>query len=230
VDSRILLTASALALLATTGAMAADAIVEEPVPVVEFFSWTGGYVGLQGGYAWADADIVDEFDFDIGSEAFNGGLLGLYAGYNWQSGAWVFGGEADINWVSNEEEFFVPVGDDVYGVEVGTDYLASLRARIGYAWDRTLVFATGGIAFTEVGADASSFNGLDFDDVELASESATGWTLGLGIEHAFTDNWLGRFEYRYYDFGDSDLNDFNDLGGSVEVQVQTATVGIAYKW
>ena len=50
------------------------------------------------------------------------------------------------------------------------------------------------------------------DDVELASESATGWTLGLGVEHAFTDNWLGRFEYRYYDFGDNDFNDFGGLG------------------
>ena len=214
---RTLLTTSAFALFAATGAMAADAVVEDPVPIVvePSFSWTGGYIGIQGGYAFADGELNDGTDFI--SDEFGGGLLGAYIGFNWQHGAFVFGAEGDINGVWNEETFFFPA----YAVEVGTDYLASLRGRAGYAWDRTLLFATAGVAFTEASAE-TNIGGFNVS----ASQSLTGWTIGAGVEHAFTDNWLGRAEYRYYDFGDKDIGVFND----VEVQNQTLTLGIAYKF
>ena len=215
---RTFFTASAIALFAASGAMAADVVVEEPpAPIAEvpLFTWTGGYLGLQGGYAWSDGELSD--GTDIISDNFDGGLLGGYAGYNWQSGAFVFGAEADINAVWNEETFAFPGFD----VEVGTDYLASLRGRVGYAWDRTLLFATAGVAFSEVSAE-TTIAGVTLDE----SESFTGWTIGAGAEYAFTNNWIGRAEYRFYDFGNETIGGIDD----VDIQNHTVSVGLAYKF
>jgi outer membrane immunogenic protein len=209
--------ATALSLIATSGAMAADAIVQEPVPIAEapVFTWTGGYVGIQGGYAWNEA----EFDavFGSGSRDFDGGLLGGFIGYNWQVGSFVFGVEGDINATWNDETFAFPGVE----VEVGTDYLASIRGRVGYAWDRTLIFGTGGVAFTRASVDASA-GGATFSE----DQSYTGWTVGGGAEYAFTDNLIGRLEYRYYDFGKEDILGFSD----VELNTHTVTAGFSYKF
>jgi len=212
-----LLTASVFMLLAANGAMAADVAVVEPPIVAEVpvFTWTGPYVGIQGGYVWANARFSDPFTSV--KDDFNGGLLGGYIGYNWQTGSFVLGAEADINATWNDQTFDVGAFD----VDVGSDYLASIRARAGYAWDRALIFATGGVAFTGVSAD-TTIAGVDFS----ASQSYTGWTVGGGLDYAFTDNWIGRLEYRYYDFGDQDVFD----NGTLDIQYNTVTVGVAYKW
>ena len=85
----------ALALMAgltATSAYAADVAMEEPpapavvVEEVPIFSWTGGYIGIQGGALWSHNSFTED-DFGVFSDNFNGGLLGGYAGYNWQSGS-----------------------------------------------------------------------------------------------------------------------------------------------
>ena len=95
-----------------------------------------------------------------------------------------------------------------------------MRARIGYAFDRTLIFATGGVAFTQFSASLSDENFVDAD------QNLTGWTIGAGAEYAFTNNWIGRVEYRYYDFSDDTLEGFGDFG----VETNTLTVGVSYKF
>lgn len=215
--SKFHLVASVFALLAATASARAADIVE-PIVEAPIFTWTGPYIGIQGGFAWANAGFRHDFDvFESHSSNFDGGLLGGLIGYNWQTGSFVFGAEADINKVWNDQTFDVGRFD----VDVGSDYLASIRARAGYAWDRALLFATGGVAFTGVSADAT-IDGIDFS----ASQSFTGWTIGGGVDYAFTDNWIGRLEYRFYDFGNQDIFDTRNL----DVQYNTLTVGVAYKW
>ena len=120
---KMMLAASAMTFLAVGGAKAADAVVEEAPPAVEIpiFTWTGGYVGIQGGYGWANLG-VDGSPFAI--DDLNGGVFGGYAGYNWQSDAWVFGAEADINGIWNDQNFAGPFPTSV---DIGTDWLASVR-------------------------------------------------------------------------------------------------------
>ena len=219
----------ALALMAgltATSAYAADVAMEEvpappPAVVVEevpIFTWTGGYIGIQGGALWSHNSFTED-DFGVFSDNFNGGLLGGYAGYNWQSGSWVFGVEGDINGVWNDETFNI----NGFEVDVGSDYLASVRGRVGYAFDRTLIFATAGVAFTQVSAEADVFNG--FANLS-ADKNFTGWTVGAGAEYAFTNNWIGRLEYRFYDFGNTSLDGFGDA----EIQTNTLTAGVSYKF
>ena len=218
---KMMLAASALALLATGAARAADAVIEElPVEQVPMFTWTGGYVGLQGGYGWANLG-VDGTGFAI--DDLNGGLFGGYAGYNWQSEAWVFGAEGDINGVWNDQNFAGPFPTSV---DIGTDWLASLRGRLGYAYDRTLIFGTAGVGWTEATTDINFGGGATLS----GSDTFTGWTLGGGVEYAFTDNWIGRAEYRYYDFGDRDLDGIGAGLASLDLNTSTFTVGAAYKF
>lgn len=217
-----------LAGLASTSAFAADAVIEEPpapVAVIEevpIFSWTGGYLGIQGGGLWSNSSVNGP-DTGIFDDTFNGGLLGAYAGYNWQFGAWVLGVEGDINGVWNDET--VTINTARFGnrdVDIGSSYLASIRARAGYAFDRTLIFATGGVAFTQFSAEAGAWD----EDALDTDKSLTGWTIGLGAEYAFTNNWIGRLEYRFYDFSESVFDDFGDVG----LDTNTLTVGVAYKF
>jgi outer membrane immunogenic protein len=217
---KIMLAASAMALLATSAARAADAVVEQP-PEIPVFTWTGFYLGIQGGYVWTNLD-VDPGGFGI--DDLNGGLFGGYVGYNWQYGAWVFGAEGDFNGVWNDKTFAI-AGPPPFTADIGTDWLASIRARAGYSFDRVLLFATGGVAFTKATANVNLGGGLTLS----GNDTFTGWTLGGGAEYAFTDNWIGRVEYRYYGFPSKDLDGPGGLG-NVKLNTNTITAGIAYKF
>mgnify|MGYP002622317243 CR=1 FL=1 len=196
--------------LSATGAMAADAIIYEPAPVSPPlhapFDWTGFYLGAQGGYAWTTL----ENGFLALDEDFDGGFLGVHAGYNVQNGDWVYGIEGDINYNWAEETFG--------GVDVGLDWDASLRGRLGYAWDRTLLYGTAGLALAN-----GYVEGGGYDE----SDTFVGWTVGAGVEHAFTQNVSARIEYRYSDFGD---NDFGLGLGDFELTQHKVGLGFSYRF
>lgn len=171
---KILLSGVALvALFAAAPASAADVPVRGPIykaaPVAPVFNWTGFYFGGHVGYGWSDSAS------GISPDGFIGGLQ---AGYNWQlSPNFVLGIETDIT------------GTDMTDAAGPShiDYLGTLRARLGYAWDRTMLYGTGGLAWnrTSVGG---------FHDTD------TGYALGAGIEWAFAPNWSAKVEYMYYNF------------------------------
>lgn len=169
----------------------------------------------------------------VGSESahLNGLIGGGQIGYNWQfSPNWVVGLEADIQasgekgskGFSNPFNFTVPGLDGpipVIGAAV-TDYEAKIlwfgtvRGRIGYAWDRVMVYATGGLAYGEVKLDGTrTVSGTDFGTpFSIAkgighSQVNTGWTAGVGAEVALGGNWTGKFEYLYMDLGSLDDSD-----------------------
>ena len=160
-----------------------------------------------------------------------GGFIGGgQIGYNWQfSPNWVVGLEADIQ-ASGEKgsrnfaddfSFHLavppnPVASLVTGTAL-TDYEAKIswfgtvRGRIGYAWDRVMVYATGGLAYGEVKLDGTSTVGgtvgaLPFSITHALGHSHvnTGWTAGAGAEVALAGNWTGKFEYLYMDLGSLD--------------------------
>jgi outer membrane immunogenic protein len=86
-------------------------------------------------------------------------------------------------------------------ITVSNDWQASIRGRLGYAWDRFLVYGTAGVAFANL--EASVF--LPGALIASASDTLTGWTAGGGIEFGLWDNWSLGVEYRFSSFDASDF-------------------------
>ena len=206
-------------LMSSTAAYAADAVVYETAPeapVLTTYDWSGAYLGLQLGYGSGEAStdaggLLGPVELSIDPDGFVGGV---YAGWNFQNDNIVYGLETDINYSGVEETFDLGGGDEL---EAGIDWYGSTRARVGLAADRFLAFATAGVAYASASVEAP---GLD------ESETYVGWTAGAGLEYAFTDNLVGRGEYRYHDFGSKDWGTPVDF----DTKLHTATFGISYKF
>jgi outer membrane immunogenic protein len=210
------LLASAFALIAGS-AMAADVVYEAPVaPIVEapiLFSWSGPYIGIQGGAGWADAK-EDTFGTE---QSLDGGLVGGFIGYQHQfDNNFVMGVEGDLDYNWNDNNFTFAGAD----AEVGTELAGSVRARVGFAADRALIYATGGWATTRgyVEGTVAGVTGKE-------KETFNGWTVGGGVDYAFTDNMFARAEYRYNDYGNKDT-DF----GKIDLDQHTVKVGLGVKF
>jgi outer membrane immunogenic protein len=204
---RNLLSATALAggfvlfLAGADKASAADAIANPPLPpvaseVVPAFTWSGPYIGVHGGYGWGDGNASAAGA--SASDNFDGGRIGGFAGYNWQmSSGFVAGIEGDVNYDWNRNSY-------PGGIDIDSGFSGSVRARAGFAFDRALFYAAGGWTATTISIDGA---GLNDDDM------LNGWTIGAGLDYAFTDTFFGRVEYRYNDFGHGSLDgvrtDFN---------------------
>ncbi|MNE45702.1 Porin subfamily protein [compost metagenome] len=215
--------------MADSSAMAADAVYEVPAaPValdVPSFSWTGFTVGVQGGYGWNNHDISAGPGlpgFPGFSADFDGGILGGFVGYNHQlDNNWVIGLEGDFekNWGDDTDDF----GGGV-AVNYGLDWQGSVRGRVGYAFDRALVYGTAGWAI-----------GRGFVDVPAAGfgqkENFNGFTVGAGVDYAFTDMVFGRVEYRYTNFGDKDF-DFGLGAGAInsDIDQHAIRIGVGFKF
>lgn len=202
---RLLSTVAAAAMLtgfAVTGARAAD-VVAEPAA----HDWTGFYIGAHVGYgeAYMDgcSDCGDPFsELDASDLDLSGVVFGGHLGYNVQMDSLVLGVEADYSWLGFDDNANEASGltDSLSG---DVDYLASIRARAGYAMDDVLIYATGGIAFTEAKIETHREGNDDhvkFNDI--------GGVVGGGAEFAVSDMLSLRAEGLYYFF--SDKEDAND--------------------
>lgn len=147
----------------------------------------------------------------LGSNDGSGFIGGFQVGANWQMGAWVFGIEADLQSFSSSQTSGRSVAplSGTFGLvsasnTVSTDWLATIRGRIGFLAAPTwLIYATGGVAFANV--DTSwTFAETRFGNTAAAnfSNTETGWTVGAGVEVKFAGNWSVGAEYLYVDFED----------------------------
>jgi outer membrane immunogenic protein len=194
-------------------AIAADMPLKAPPPVA-VFSWTGCYVGIEGGGAWGRS----RHDFIApGLGALNqitpwfdvsGGLAGIEYGCNQQFGGnWVFGIEGDISWTNKKGSSFetgpagIGAGTTTWSDQTKEKWISTSRARIGWAWDRTLLYVTGGFATAKVEANVTVPAGFGvFTGTWTDSHTLYGWTVGAGIEYAFLNNWSLKAEYLYVRF------------------------------
>jgi len=161
------------------------------------FSWTGFYVGINGGYGWGTSDWSSAVT--TGSTDPSGGLAGVTLGYNLQTGVWVWGieGDFDWSWIKGTDTSGTGVCTGV-GCETKNDWLGTARLRIGYAWDRFMPYITGGGAFGSIKMTPAG-GASDTED-------RFGWTIGAGLEYAFLGNWSAKLEYLYVDLGNASCN------------------------
>ena len=238
-----------------------------PVPT-EACSWTGFYMGGSAGGAFAaDADfsldlgghwndVVPPPDrqtvsslgqHDLGGNAFVGGA---FLGYNFQWDHWVLGIEAAADFVGLRDSFnsgivTVPAtGDEAnFRESYQTDYRAMVSPRVGFAWDRFLVYATGGLAIGNLEfSQEIKGKGAGFHEEGSADDTQVGWTAGGGVAVCLTKHWSARAEYRYTDLGCADFSSAgNKTGGVVDfsgftgnhqacLAYHSVTAGLAFKF
>jgi outer membrane immunogenic protein len=194
--------------------------------------------------------------FTTTSSRFNPSSLGggLYGGYNWQSGTWLVGVEGDITFLSlkrsNTQAFqgtccapLVPA--PTMTMSTSETWLASARGRLGAVAGSWLFYGTGGAAWTQVSYAANlTPDGLAFPLGTTANanfnRTTTGFVVGAGIEHMFSNNWIGRIEYLYYGFPGASgiapvVSTATCPGCSFGInfgnlQVQTVRAGLSYKF
>jgi outer membrane immunogenic protein len=197
------------ALALASGAQAADMAVapvyKAPV-AVPVWSWTGFYVGANVGGASARTRISNPSGgILLPNTSFNsnqsGVIGGLQAGYNWQFNSLVVGIEGDISAASlGRSTSAVPLSFNPTDTFSGNmTALGTVRGRIGWAFDRLLIYGTGGVAFANL-RDQYLDTNFPAPGSTSATSSATGWTAGGGVEYALWGNWTARAEYLHVGF------------------------------
>jgi outer membrane immunogenic protein len=219
---KLLLGSIAIIALGIAPALAADmAVKARPAPVAMGYNWTGWYVGVNGGGEWGRSDAglailnnsyVPAATATIlanGNNRINnsGGLVGGQFGYLWQSGAFVGGVEASIDWMGirgsvTRSGLFGGAPFDTFNESVKTDWLALLLGRAGVDFNGWMPYVTGGLAVTNF-RYSSTFTDILSPAASNASISQTraGWAVGAGLEYRITPSWSLRGEYLYADFG-----------------------------
>jgi outer membrane immunogenic protein len=242
--------AAALAVTIAAPARAADLPLKTETPFAARFTWTGCYLGGHLGGGFSRKDITDPVqlvqDSFLGAGSTNGittvspgpsgVVIGGQIGCDYQfASSWVVGieGAASGSTMKASRTVGLPLGNpDTALVRASTDFLPSVTARLGYAFDNVLVYARGGVAlagdrFNVTGSFAGApfaFEGLD---------NRLGWTAGGGVDWAFSHHWSANIEYDYYQFGHGGVlmsDSINAFAGIVDVKqtVQVVKVGLNF--
>lgn len=197
-------------------------------------NWAGGYGGLHLGYGYSSDDNINTSgqlagnisnvaggarpaSVSLDADGFVGGAM---IGYNWQSGNLVYGLEADLDYTDMDDSQTVrtlslatatpalaPLNNNF---KQSLDYLGTVRARIGYAFQNTMVYGTGGLAYGGIDNSVNFFAAtaptgpLQFQGSD--DEMEYGYALGGGVEQMVNTKWVVSANYLYYDLGSNTTN------------------------
>jgi outer membrane immunogenic protein len=150
------------------------------------YTWSGFYIGINGGGAWGQSSWTTP-----GSFSTSGGFVGGTIGYNYQMDQAVLGIEGDMDWADINGS--TSSGCPASSCKTNDNWLATVRGRLGYAADRFMPYVTGGLAIGDIQASLPGFPG--------GSVTNAGWTAGGGIEFALPGHWTAKAEYLYVDLG-----------------------------
>jgi outer membrane immunogenic protein len=241
---------AALAVTMAGPAMAADMPLQAAAPFAERFSWTGCYLGghLGGGFGRKDitdpVQLVQDSFLGAGSTTGittvsptpSGAVIGGQIGCDYQfAPSWVVGveGAASASTMKNTRSVGLPLGNpDTAFVKASTDFLPSVTVRLGYAIDNVLLYAKGGVALAGDKYDVTgSFQGVPFAFEGL--DNRLGWTVGGGVDWAFSHHWSVNLEYDYYQFGHGGVlmsDPINTFAAVVDVKqnVQVVKAGLNF--
>ncbi len=229
------------ACIAACPAQAADiALPVYKAPPMSGYGWGGCYLGAEGGgvFGTSRQDAVNagalSGDTITGAFGVSGSLFGGTVGCNYQRGNFVLGLEDDMSWTNmSGSTFDLPPFDPSTVSATKENWIDTLRARAGIAWDRWLGYVTGGAAFA--GTSVSVCNALGCAG---GSRTRAGWTLGAGVEYALLDHWSVKLEYLFADFGTASYinpavalpGGFTVVTRDVSLSESIARIGVNYKF
>jgi outer membrane immunogenic protein len=221
----VVLTGAGLA----SAASAADLPTKAPrVYAPAAYDWTGFYVGANAGWGWTNGSGTITFTSGSGPVTGNGNgfVGGAQAGYNWQSGAIVLGLEADAQLTANSGSFNGSAGGVSFTSTAKVPWFSTVRARLGYAFDRWMVYGTGGGAFGQGKSDGT----LSTTGAFSSTKNFETWTAGGGVEFALREDWTAKVEYLYIATPDHVPvpPGTSDISGNINTQI--ARVGLNYRF
>jgi outer membrane immunogenic protein len=185
-----------------------------PLPVAAIYNWSGFYVGANAGWGgdrkcWSlinDAGVPVVPAFNLGCNDGSGGVAGGQIGYRWQSGAFVFGAEAQGDW-ANLTGSNVSLRTALVVNQSKVNAFGLFTGQLGYAWNSVLLYVKGGAAVTSDKYNGiAAASGVVFDQ---ASETRWGGTVGVGAEYGFAANWSVALEYDHLFMGRTNNNFFS---------------------
>lgn len=244
-------------------------------PPVPIFTWTGFYLGLNAGYAWGDDPVtafvpgppnriggtapLEASLVGTGSMRPSGFIGGGQIGYNWQINHFILGLEGDVEGLTasatRDSGYLQGFTTRFRPRKIIHDFdhvsyqpFATIRGRVGYAFNRLLIYATGGLAVTGqnfsrdlawsyIDPCPTSGDGLHQCHVGSISRTLAGWSVGGGVEYALTNNWTVKAEYLHADFGRTSLTTFNPAVSGQQIihtigrtTFDIARAGVNYKF
>ena len=244
--------------LATGSALAADMPMK--APAAPAYQWGGCYLGVNvgGGTSGtnfgsavgpgtylAAGDAATVAGSGSGGANADSILAGAQTGCNLQSGTLVYGLEGDFDYFHTNPQFSnntnTLADGNAFAISqsLTTNFLATVRPRIGVAADRNLAYITGGAAFTNVNYTTSyvDANTPPGTGTASASRALLGWTAGAGWEYAWADHWTVRAEYLLASFPTTNAlgtiagaGGTNTLHGSTDLVIQIVRAGVNFKF
>jgi outer membrane immunogenic protein len=189
--------------------------------------WTGWYTGLQLGGAFGSASWTNPFsnlsDDPKPSAVLGGGQFGV----NWTRDSLLLGAEADFSWMDLKGSAN-DAGGNTHTVH--THWLSLVTGRVGYAFNRYLVYAKGGAAFANESNKVVTPGGVS---ATSSTTTQVGWTVGGGVEYAINPNWSARLEYDYVDLPSRGMVLNGPLGSqpaNVNFTIQKVVGAINYRF
>jgi outer membrane immunogenic protein len=210
---RTFIAAAAMVAAACGPAVAADLPVPSIPPPLPVYNWTGVYLGINGGFGTGTSNWSDGPIGATGSFPTSGFLVGATLGTNYQIGEYVFGIEGDGDWTHLRGNSGSACGAIAAVVapptscQTQSQWLATVRGRVGYAFDRILLYGTAGAAFGNVQTGLNPPSTFD-------SSTEAGWTVGAGLEFAFAPNWTAKAEYLFVDLPNASCTTVGNCGGA----------------
>jgi outer membrane immunogenic protein len=201
--------------------------------------WSGVYIGGKLGGAFSNLNWTQDLNsftalsgvapntpVEFSPNGIAGGFLG---GANLQLGQWIFGAEVSFSGTDLSQKTASPFFPATDTFSTTLDWLLTVEGRLGYSWDRVMVFGKGGLAATDATLKVTSSHPL-LGGTASVTEFAKGWTIGGGIEYAAWNSVILGIEYDYMDInlskgGDCPLCDAgltidstpSALGGDVKI-------------
>lgn len=197
--------------------------VYPPAPVVPAYNWTSVYLGGNAGWGFATASVTGTFGAlsTTLSEQLNGFVGGGQLGFNYQFGMAVVGIEADFD--ASTQSLTTTSG--LFTATDRIPWLTTVRGRVGAAFDRVLVYATGGFGY---GGFQSTVTAVGFGSAS-ASQTHGAWIAGAGVEVGITNNLSGRIEYLYLDTGNIPLATIGGVSITDRLQDNIVRAGLNFR-